>query len=75
MFLEEPRYPFYIDAYGCEGFSGGPVVFLPLGMGEYRVAGVVSHIKDFPDQKDTNSGFVAAFDIAHAIDLINCSRS
>ena len=70
MFEKNRDLPFYIDAYGCEGFSGGPVVF-NSETGPHSVAGVVSEAVTFKGQRDTNSGFVAAYGIHHAIDLIN----
>ena len=36
---------FYLDAHGNKGFSGGPLVFVPMGRPEteFHVAGIVSH--------------------------------
>lgn len=73
MFERNRDLPFYIDAYGCEGFSGGPVVF-NNEKGDSCVAGVVSEVINFEGQIDTNSGFVAAYGIHHAIRLIERNR-
>ena len=45
-FIQDPVQKFYIDAHVNEGFSGGPLVFIPDGQPknqntEYHVAGVV----------------------------------
>ena len=77
---------FYIDGYGIEGFSGGPVIYKQNERDEtYKVAGVVSKIIDsqekLPIFNNTNKeeksvlyrenlGIVKAIDIQHAIDLI-----
>ena len=88
-----PTSRLYIDAHGNEGFSGGPVVFLPDDArgGEYRVAGVVAHyptplLKPVLDEEgepvvdaqgepvayfNENPGIVVAYDIRHAIDLMD----
>lgn len=87
----------YIDGHNNEGFSGGPVVFVPAGQppskaNNFKVAGVVSGyprllkpIVDGDGQPiaradnepalyfQENPGFVVAFDIRHAIDLIEAN--
>ncbi len=84
----------YIDGHVNEGFSGGPVVFMPndRSPNKFIVAGVVANypatlrpvvdsagkpilnadnnsIAYFPE----NSGFVVAFQIEHATDLIDAN--
>lgn len=85
----------YLDAQVNEGFSGGPVVFVPSGQPahsrtELKLAGVVAnyptpklrpvvtpggnHVLDAnnnPVGIRENPGFVVAFDIQHAVDLID----
>ena len=77
----------YIDAHNNKGFSGGPVVFVPNGGpgNEFRVAGVVANyptplVEPVIDGAGTvigyfreNQGFVVAFDIRHATELIDAN--
>lgn len=71
------------DAINNEGFSGGPLFFYPLGKPtELRVAGVVSKFRveheaalDEHGNATTmtvpyNTGFLVAYGIKHALDLI-----
>lgn len=72
----------YIDALNNEGFSGGPVVFIPPGKSDFCVAGVVSKFKTElervigPDGNDSghtvayNTGFLIAYPVQYAIDVI-----
>lgn len=72
----------YIDALNNEGFSGGPVVFIPPGKRDFCVAGVVSKFKTElepvigPDGIDSghkvayNTGFLIAYPVQYALDLI-----
>ena len=85
----------YIDAYGNPGFSGGPVVFVPMGKprNELRVAGIVAEAPR-PRMRPVvgklgvslvgndgeplayfqeNQGFVVAFSIRHATELIDAN--
>jgi S1-C subfamily serine protease len=74
----------YVDAINNEGFSGGPLFFYPQGKPlELRIAAVVSKFKvEFEAVLDErgeatqmrvpyNTGFLVAYGIKHAIDLIN----
>lgn len=75
----------FVDALNNEGFSGGPLVFAQPGRNEYRVAGVVSKFKiEYEsvvdrDGNDTdlrvayNTGFLIAYDIQYALDLIKAN--
>jgi len=72
----------YVDAINNEGFSGGPLVFQEHITGKLKVAAVVSKYKteDEPvldkDGEETgmtvkyNTGFLVAYSIKHALDLI-----
>ncbi|QBB71090.1 serine protease [Pseudolysobacter antarcticus] len=79
---------FFVDALNNEGFSGGPVVFLPLEEPEprqLRVGGVVSkfkveseHVLDQQLERNGmsvtyNTGFMVAYDIAYAVRLIRAN--
>jgi len=87
--LGSPQHPaIVLDALNNEGFSGGPVVFCPIGSQptDIRIAAVVSKYRTESepvvdcDGKPTgasvgyNTGFLYAFDIGHAVDLINRHR-
>ena len=84
----------YIDGHNNKGFSGGPVVFVPMGSppSELKLAGVVSNypvsrepVVDAQGQPilgagaapvayvQENPGFVVAFDVRHATDLIDAN--
>jgi hypothetical protein len=78
----------YIDAINNEGFSGGPLIFSPLGKPtDVRVAGVVSkfRIEHEPvlDEKGNqtghtvpyNTGFLVAYGVKHALDIIKAGKS
>ena len=73
----------YVDAINNEGFSGGPLYFFRNGNpNELRIAGIVSKFKVEPepvigqDGEPTgmtvqyNTGFLVAYDIREALDLI-----
>ena len=72
----------YVDAINNEGFSGGPLVFQEHTTGKLKVAAVVSKYRteDEPvlgrDGEETgmtvkyNTGFLIAYSIKHALDLI-----
>ncbi|PPD45703.1 MAG: hypothetical protein CTY16_09895 [Methylobacter sp.] len=72
----------FVDAINNEGFSGGPLVFTQPGKNDYRVAGVVSKFRiEYEQVLDEfgeatkmsvayNTGFLIAYDIKYAIDLI-----
>jgi len=72
----------YIDALNNEGFSGGPVVFMPNKCKDFCVGGVVSKFKielehvidsEGNDSGHTvayNTGFLIAYPVKYAIDLI-----
>lgn len=73
----------YIDAINNEGFSGGPLFFYPLGRpNELRIAGIVSKFRVDTEpvvDRDGNStglsvsyntGFLVAYSINHALELI-----
>lgn len=73
----------YIDAINNEGFSGGPVLFKPSINSDFQVAGVVSSFKTehepVIDSEGNatdmtvayNTGFLLAYDIHHAIKIID----
>ncbi len=74
---------FYVDAINNAGFSGGPLVFAtPENPNEFRIAAVVSKFRteyervEFVDGELTelqvpyNTGFLVAYGIKNAIDLI-----
>ncbi|MCM2284612.1 MAG: serine protease [Desulfobacula sp.] len=78
----------HVDAINNEGFSGGPLFFYPAGKPtEVRVAGVVSKYRIeneiVVDGKGNrtdmsvpyNTGFLIAYGIKHAIDIIKRSVS
>ena len=72
----------YVDAINNEGFSGGPLVFSEHTSGQLKVAAVVSKFKTEEEPvldangEDTglkvkyNSGFLLAYGINHALDII-----
>lgn len=72
----------YVDAINNEGFSGAPVVFASHEGNDFKVVGVVSKFKtDYEpvidnEDKETglrvayNTGFMVAYGINHALDLI-----
>ena len=72
----------YVDAINNEGFSGGPLVFHEHTSGQLKVAAVVSKFKteDEPvlnakgEKTDLkiqyNTGFLVAYGINHALDMI-----
>jgi hypothetical protein len=78
-----PPKTLYIDALNNEGFSGGPLYYFPNGdPGKTpRIAGVVSKFKiehepvidgkgESTEMKVAyNTGFLVAYDIAHAIEI------
>jgi len=76
----------YVDAINNEGFSGGPLFFYPMSKPkELRIAGVVSKfriehepvIDEYGDPTKMtvpyNTGFLVAYSINHAIELIRPS--
>ena len=72
----------YVDAINNEGFSGGPLVFQEHSSGKLKVAAVVSKFKTEDEPvldalgKETglkvqyNTGFLIAYGINHALDII-----
>lgn len=72
----------YVDAINNQGFSGGPLVFYEHETGKLKVAAVVSGFKTgfepVVDEKGEetsmkvqyNTGFLLAYGINHALDLI-----
>ena len=72
----------YVDAINNEGFSGGPLVFYEHSTGKLKVAAIVSKYKTENEPvldkhgEDTgltvtyNTGFLIAYSIKHALDLI-----
>lgn len=88
--LDSPDHPALIlDAINNEGFSGGPVVFSEIGRppNELKIAAVVSKYRTErepvidEDGRETsqivhyNTGFLYAYNIRHAVDLIRANRS
>jgi len=75
----------YVDATCNLGFSGGPLVFAPPGTRESRIAGVVAKFKTeyesvvTKDGEDSgmrvpyNTGFLVAYSIKYALDIIKAS--
>lgn len=70
-----------LDGYINPGFSGGPVVYIPLGTTDQIVAGVISgnyiEWKKVYDQDQPtvlrcqqNAGIILAYSIQHAIEII-----
>lgn len=85
--IETPQV-LYVDAINNDGFSGGPLFFYPLGRPtELRVAGVVSKFRveheavlDEHGNATTmtvqyNTGFLVAYGIKHALDIIRSPAS
>lgn len=77
-----PPKAFYVDALNNEGFSGGPLYYFRNGnMQDPRIAGVVSKFRIEHEyvldaqgtttgmQVSYNTGFLVAYDIAHALEL------
>lgn len=72
----------YVDAINNEGFSGGPLVVARPNTIDYRVIGVVSKFRieyeSVIDHKDEdtglrvayNTGFMLAYSMKHALDII-----
>lgn len=72
----------YVDAINNEGFSGGPLVFHEHTSGQLKVAAIVSKFKTEEEPvldihgEETgmtvkyNTGFLIAYSIKHALDLI-----
>lgn len=73
----------YVDAINNEGFSGGPLFFYPAGdLNQVNIAGVVSKFRiehepvldnqGIPTGESVpyNTGFLVAYGINHAIDII-----
>ncbi len=79
---EKKTKKFFIDGYNNRGFSGGPLIFMPQGEQEYRIAGVISgylssvlplhdsHGNSIGTQPE-NSGITIAYGIHTVIDLAN----
>jgi hypothetical protein len=78
----------YVDAINNEGFSGGPLLFYPIGKRqELHIAGVVSKFRverepvlDSEGNENGmyvhyNTGFLVAYGIKHALDLIPSQSS
>lgn len=83
--LDSPTHPaLVIDAINNSGLSGGPVVFAPLGgaLNDLRIAAVVSKYRTEPEAVISadgevtgevvynNTGFLYAYNIRHAVELI-----
>lgn len=83
--LDSPSHPaLVLDAINNEGFSGGPVVFSLIGgpANELKIAAVVSKYRtaqqsvisaeglETGDTISYNTGFLYAYNIRHAVDLI-----
>jgi len=73
---------FYLDGHNNPGFSGGPVVFKCQGTNEFHVAAIISGYRytEEPIFQDSttvplvyryNTGIILAYDISHAIAVIN----
>ncbi len=82
---DSPQHPaLVLDAINNEGFSGGPVVFAPVGAppNDLRIAAVVSKYRTEVEQVLSvngeatgevvcyNTGFLYAYNIRHAVELI-----
>ena len=76
---------FYLDGHNNPGFSGGPVIFKPIGHTEYQVAAVISGYRCQQDsvyqgdeqsklatkfKYETNTGIIISYGIKCAVDLI-----
>jgi hypothetical protein len=70
----------FLDGHNNPGFSGGPVVFVPPGQRDFRVAAVISGYRFerepvFVGDQPTNlayrynTGIIIAYGIRHAVDL------
>jgi hypothetical protein len=83
MHLVGPNKYLLLDGHNNPGFSGGPVVYSPVGKGlsEIRVAGVVSGYryewdKVYMGDQETqlslryNTGIIIAYSIHHAVEII-----
>jgi len=75
---------FFIDGHNNPGFSGGPVVFVPYGKKEFRIAGVVSGFQTVGepvyDQVGSashffkvNTGLMVAYNIHGALEAIKAN--
>jgi S1-C subfamily serine protease len=88
--LDSPHHPaLVIDAINNEGFSGGPIVFAEIGKpaNELKIAAIVSKYRTEqegvigPDGQKTgetvdyNTGFLYAYSIRYALDLIYAHRA
>lgn len=88
--LDSPNHlALVLDAINNEGFSGGPVVFAPIGSHptELKIAAVVSKYRteqeavisadgeETGDIVNYNTGFLYAYSIRHAVDLIQRQSS
>ncbi|MCB1065599.1 MAG: trypsin-like peptidase domain-containing protein [Verrucomicrobiae bacterium] len=71
---------FLLDGHNNPGFSGAPVVFKPQGVGEFKVAGIISGYKsvtapifsgadETPFSHQVNTGIIVSYDIKHAVEL------
>ena len=78
---EEEIHRLFLDGHNNPGFSGGPVVWTEPDILDYSVAGVISGFQsvDEPVYDGTaptalayryNTGIIIAYDIKHAIELI-----
>ena len=81
MRLTEDGHIIFLDGINNPGFSGGPVVFAPIGTNNFQIVGVVSgYIPETQPVKSNlngllmsyqlNSGIILSYDIQHAIDII-----
>lgn len=76
----------YIDGHNNPGFSGGPVLYKPIGDEKFKIGGVISgylthkgEISGPQGKSDLsfveNSGIIIAYNIKHAMDTISNLRS
>ena len=81
IFTDQPGKYLLIDGHNNPGFSGGPVVFKPLGNNDFSVGAVISayrynvestYLNDTPTQLQVKAktGIVIAYTIDNAFDLI-----
>lgn len=83
-FEENGAKKIFLDGHNNPGFSGGPVVFVPPSKkwDDFQIAGIISGYRNMPNQVydkvgnmvnafvNYNTGIILAFDIKHAIDII-----
>lgn len=79
-FTKDRPMRFLLDGHNNPGFSGGPVVFVPLGGKDFQIAGIISGFyKELNAQGQvveyTNSGIIIAYAIPEAVDLIEANEN